>query len=83
MDNIFSLDKHYADEMIAHTRSEAPNECCGIPFHYTIEPMELIAVYRELEQNGWELLAVYHSHTSTDGYPSPIDIESALLPGWN
>jgi [CysO sulfur-carrier protein]-S-L-cysteine hydrolase len=24
------LDKEYSDEMIAHARQEAPNECCGI-----------------------------------------------------
>ncbi len=25
-----ALDGHYLDEMIAHARAEAPNECCGI-----------------------------------------------------
>ena len=30
MDNIFSLEKNYADEMVAHARAEMPNECCGI-----------------------------------------------------
>ncbi len=51
------------------------------PFRYSLEPSELIAVYREIEKNGWELLAVYHSHTHTEAYPSPTDVKSASLPG--
>ena len=27
---MFALEKQYADEMIAHAREDAPNECCGI-----------------------------------------------------
>ncbi len=26
----FSIEKHYLEEMIAHARQEAPNECCGV-----------------------------------------------------
>ncbi len=50
------------------------------PYHYTIEPNELIAAYQELENNGWELLATYHSHPRSEAYPSPTDIQSAFLP---
>jgi [CysO sulfur-carrier protein]-S-L-cysteine hydrolase len=48
------------------------------PYRYTIEPTELIAFYRDMIEKGWELLAVYHSHTHTEAFPSPTDIESAL-----
>jgi [CysO sulfur-carrier protein]-S-L-cysteine hydrolase len=98
MDNAFNLENNYANEMIAHARSEAPNECCGIlagvngkaiklyrttnaehsPFHYTIEPQELLSIYEEIREKGWELLGIYHSHTHTEAYPSPADIEAAL-----
>ena len=27
---MFRLEKRYAEEMIAHARAEAPNECCGV-----------------------------------------------------
>jgi proteasome lid subunit RPN8/RPN11 len=27
---MFRLKKRYAEEMIAHARAEAPNECCGV-----------------------------------------------------
>jgi proteasome lid subunit RPN8/RPN11 len=30
MVNLFNLEKKYADDMVAHARTEAPNECCGI-----------------------------------------------------
>ena len=27
---MFTIEKHYIDEMIAHARQEAPLECCGV-----------------------------------------------------
>ncbi|MDP2949158.1 MAG: M67 family metallopeptidase [Chloroflexota bacterium] len=27
---VFSIEKHYLEEMIAHARQETPNECCGV-----------------------------------------------------
>jgi len=27
---MFTIEKHYLQEMIAHARQEAPNECCGV-----------------------------------------------------
>jgi proteasome lid subunit RPN8/RPN11 len=27
---VFTVEKHYIDEMIAHARQEAPLECCGV-----------------------------------------------------
>ena len=50
------------------------------PYHYTIDPHELLAIYEEIQEKGWELLGIYHSHTHTEAYPSPTDIESARLP---
>ena len=48
---------------------------------YKIDPEELLAIYKEIEKNKWELLAIYHSHTHTEAYPSSRDIESAVIPG--
>jgi proteasome lid subunit RPN8/RPN11 len=50
------------------------------PDRYSIDPKELIAIYKEIQENSWGLLAVYHSHTHTEAYPSPTDIHSAVLP---
>lgn len=97
---MFYLEKKYADEMIRHARSEAPNECCGIlagsndrvtklyrstnaegsPVRYNIDPQELLAIYKEIEDKDWELLGIYHSHTHTEAYPSATDVTLALWP---
>ena len=37
----------------------------------------------DAEQRGLEILAVFHSHTHTDPYPSPTDVASALFPQWH
>ncbi len=44
---------------------------------YSVEPGELLRIYRELDEKDWRLLAVYHSHPYSDAYPSPIDIKLA------
>lgn len=49
------------------------------PYLYSVDPHDLIAVYKELQQNGWDLLGIYHSHTHTEAYPSPKDVKSAVL----
>ena len=51
------------------------------PCRYKIDPVEMLAIYKEIQNNSWELLGVYHSHTHTEAYPSPTDIESTVLPG--
>ncbi len=48
------------------------------PYRYTIDPAQLISFYREIAENQWELLAIYHSHTHTGAFPSPTDIKSAI-----
>ena len=40
---------------------------------------------REIESNGMAILGVVHSHTHTEAYPSPTDIDQAsnpFLAGW-
>ena len=51
------------------------------PYRYKIDPVEMLPIYKEIQNNNWELLGVYHSHTHTEAYPSPTDIESTVLPG--
>jgi [CysO sulfur-carrier protein]-S-L-cysteine hydrolase len=48
------------------------------PFRYSVHPEELIRIYQEIEERGWELLGIYHSHTSTPAYPSAVDIKYAF-----
>jgi len=46
---------------------------------YNIEPQELFRINRECEENGWQFLAIYHSHPDSAAYPSPTDVRLAAL----
>lgn len=94
------LEQEYIDEMIAHAKDDAPDECCGIiagkdgratklyravnaehsPYRYSVDAKDLLRIYRAAEDNGWEFLAIYHSHTHTEAYPSPTDVRLAAWP---
>lgn len=43
---------------------------------------EVEKVQRDADALGQDLLAIYHSHTYTHGYPSETDIETAIETGW-
>ena len=97
---MLSLPKAFIDEMIAHAREEAPNECCGIiagldglgqklfraknseasPYRYNVDPQDLFRIHRECDQNDWDFLAIYHSHTGSEAYPSATDVRLAFWP---
>jgi proteasome lid subunit RPN8/RPN11 len=47
------------------------------PLRYSLDPKEQLAVYRKLDEQGWELAGVFHSHTRTEAYPSPTDVRLA------
>lgn len=47
------------------------------PLRYSLDPKEQFAVYSAIEDHGWELGAVFHSHTHTEAYPSPTDVRLA------
>lgn len=47
------------------------------PFRFSMDPGELAAVDTEAGDNGWELIAIYHSHTRSEAYPSDTDIRIA------
>jgi proteasome lid subunit RPN8/RPN11 len=44
---------------------------------FEIDGKELLRTLDEFEQQGWELGAIYHSHTHTAPYPSQTDINFA------
>jgi proteasome lid subunit RPN8/RPN11 len=97
---VLRLDRGYADEIIAHAREEAPNECCGIiagqdgrpvklfravnaeasPYRYEVESNDLYRFHKEIEDSGWDVLAIYHSHIEAEAYPSPTDVRLAAWP---
>ena len=85
------------DEMVAHAREDAPNECCGLvassngdaqrvyraanaersPVKYVVDPRDQIRIQNDIDDHGWELGAIYHSHTRTEPFPSQTDINLA------
>ena len=50
---------------------------------YSIDGRDLLRAERELEGRGMEVLGVAHSHTHTEAYPSPTDVEQAPDPTWH
>lgn len=50
------------------------------PYRYNVDPQDLLRIYRECDANGWDFLAIYHSHTHTEAYPSPTDVRLAAWP---
>jgi proteasome lid subunit RPN8/RPN11 len=51
------------------------------PTFYEFDPKDLLALYREVDDNDEEIVVIYHSHTETDAYPSRTDIAYAGEPG--
>ncbi|MGH3493084.1 MAG: Mov34/MPN/PAD-1 family protein [Sciscionella sp.] len=47
---------------------------------YEVSSVDLLALYRDLDARGEELVVVYHSHPSSPPYPSDTDITLASEP---
>jgi len=45
---------------------------------YLMEPEEQLRVFQEIEKEGLELSAIYHSHPHTAAFPSPRDVHYAF-----
>jgi proteasome lid subunit RPN8/RPN11 len=91
------------EQIVAHAREEAPNECCGVvaveqgaeagsgratsvhrarnvhasPKRFEIDGRDVLAAMSEFEAEGWEIGAIYHSHTHTAPVPSQTDVNFA------
>jgi proteasome lid subunit RPN8/RPN11 len=50
------------------------------PFYYRIESRDQIRIMNAIDDAGLDLLAIYHSHTSSPAYPSRTDAEQAFWP---
>lgn len=47
---------------------------------FTMEPSEVIAAFREIDECGWHLGAIVHSHPHGPASPSPTDLREARYP---
>jgi [CysO sulfur-carrier protein]-S-L-cysteine hydrolase len=50
---------------------------------YSIDGREHLRAERDAEDQGLEIIGVMHSHTHTEAYPSPTDINQAPDPTWH
>lgn len=51
------------------------------PFRYVIDSKELLRLFNQIEwgDNPWTVMGNYHSHTHSEAYPSPTDVNEAHL----
>jgi proteasome lid subunit RPN8/RPN11 len=47
---------------------------------YLMAPGEQLRVFQEIEEEGLELSAIYHSHPHSPAFPSQRDVDSAFYP---
>jgi proteasome lid subunit RPN8/RPN11 len=50
---------------------------------YSVDGRDYMRADRDAEGRGLELMGVMHSHTHTEAYPSPTDVDQAVDPGWH
>ena len=51
------------------------------PTFYEFDSLDLLRLYREMDDRDEEPVVIYHSHTATEAYPSRTDITYAQEPG--
>jgi [CysO sulfur-carrier protein]-S-L-cysteine hydrolase len=47
---------------------------------YMMDPRDQLRAFRMMDERGWDLVAIYHSHPHTEAYPSETDKNRALYP---
>ena len=50
---------------------------------YEFASADLFRLYRDLGDRAEEPVVIYHSHTHTEAYPSPTDVNQAPDPTWH
>jgi proteasome lid subunit RPN8/RPN11 len=50
------------------------------PASYRLDPKEQLQVFDRLDEDGQELLGIFHTHTHSEAYPSETDTKLAFYP---
>lgn len=50
------------------------------PVAYEMDAKQQLTAMLDLEKNGWEMLAIFHSHPTGPERPSPTDVAQAYYP---
>lgn len=47
---------------------------------FQLDPQQQLEAMQDLQNNGWEMLGIYHSHPHSPAYPSETDVQMAFYP---
>ncbi|MFY9264253.1 MAG: M67 family metallopeptidase [Solirubrobacterales bacterium] len=50
------------------------------PLRYELDSKDYLRIYKEIDERGQDVGAIYHSHTRSAAYPSQTDINLATWP---
>ncbi len=50
------------------------------PIGYSMDPKEQLTIEKQMRQRGQRMVGIFHSHTSSDAYPSSVDVSLAISP---
>ena len=50
------------------------------PVGYSMDPKEQLLVEKQMRTYGQQMVGIYHSHTASEAYPSPVDVRLAISP---
>jgi proteasome lid subunit RPN8/RPN11 len=50
------------------------------PKVYEMDPRDQLRAFQRMDAQGWDLVAIYHSHPATEAFPSRTDRAKALYP---
>jgi [CysO sulfur-carrier protein]-S-L-cysteine hydrolase len=50
------------------------------PRRFLMDPEEQITAFKYIEENGWDIIGIYHSHLTGKATPSRTDIREAAYP---
>lgn len=67
---------HYDVKAVIPTRNQLTS-----PVRFQVDPRDQIEAFNHFEKQGFELVAIYHSHPEGPRHPSPADIAQAYYPG--
>jgi len=50
-------------------------------YQFRMDPGEELRAFQQIDDNGWDVLAIYHSHPNGIDHPSSTDYEELTFPG--
>ena len=62
------------------TRLRRMRNLAQSPVRYEMDPGELFEFFKDLRGSGLQHLGIYHSHPSSEAYPSATDIAQSFYP---